>query len=233
MKEFGPTLNHKIIDSSIDYPVSKQLSTLLGHGDLPREDYRATEFWRLKDYLRNHYDKSQNWSDEKWKSTRAKSRGNKKRFQYCTDPSGQEILYLRALQGHSGRNLIDPSLQDNVLIPNDFFEYIYHIGCAVSLHSISNSGSIPGGKNLSKRQKVFFLPVNPMDKEQNILIQSTWKHRVFHGTSIKSGRNAGRTCLMFVVIPRCTMSAEHWSIHGDLCYGGLFRGSVVPAKFLA
>ena len=31
-----------------------------------------------------------------------------------TDLSGQEILYLRALQGHSGRNLIDPSLQDNV-----------------------------------------------------------------------------------------------------------------------
>ena len=47
---------------------------------------------------------------------------NKKRFQYCTDPSGQEILYLRALQGHSGRNLVDPSLQDNVLIPNDFFK---------------------------------------------------------------------------------------------------------------
>ena len=37
---------------------------------------------------------------------------------------------------HSGRNLIDPSLQDNVLIPNDFFEYIYHIGCAINLHSI-------------------------------------------------------------------------------------------------
>ena len=30
--------------------------------------------------------------------------GNKKRFQYCADPSGQEILYLRALQGHSGRS---------------------------------------------------------------------------------------------------------------------------------
>ena len=47
----------------------------------------------------------------------AKGGGDKKRFQYCTDPSGQEILYLQALQGHSGRNLIDPSLQDNVLIP--------------------------------------------------------------------------------------------------------------------
>ena len=50
--------------------------------------------------------------------------GNKKRYQYCTDLSGA-ILCLRALQGHSGRSLIDPTLQDNVLIPNDFFEYIY------------------------------------------------------------------------------------------------------------
>ena len=50
--------------------------------------------------------------------------GNKKIFQYCTDSSGQEILYLRAFQGHSGRNLIDPTLHDNVLIPDNFFEYI-------------------------------------------------------------------------------------------------------------
>ena len=90
--------------------------------------------------------------------------GNKKRFQYCTDPSGQEILYLRALQGQSGRNPIDLTLQDNVLIPNDFFEYIYHIGCAISLHTITNSGLTPGGQNLSSRQTVFFLPVDPMDK---------------------------------------------------------------------
>ena len=94
-----------------------------------------------------------------------KGGGNKKRFQYCTDPSGQEMLYIWALQGHSGRNPIDPSLQDNVLIPNDFFEYTYHVGCAISLHSIMNSGLIPGGRNLSNRQTVFFLPVDPMDKE--------------------------------------------------------------------
>ena len=107
---------------------------------------------------------SQHWSDEKWKSTMAKSGGNKKRFQYCTDAS-REILYLRALQGHLGRNLIDPSLQDNVLIPDDFFKYIYHVGCAINLHSIINSGLIPGSQSLSKRQTVFFLPVNPMDRE--------------------------------------------------------------------
>ena len=96
----------------------------------------------LKDYLRNEFENSRNWSDEKWKSTMGKGGGNKKKFQYCSDPSGQEILYLRALQGHSGRNPIDPELQDNVLIPNIFFEYIYHIGCAIKLHSITNSGLI-------------------------------------------------------------------------------------------
>ena len=89
--------------------------------------------------------------------------GNKKRYQYCTDSSGI-ILYLRALQGHSGRNLIDPTLQDNVGIPSNFFQYIYHVGCAINLHSIINSGLIPGGQILNNRQTIFFLPVDPMDK---------------------------------------------------------------------
>ena len=79
--------------------------------------------------------------------------GNKKRFQYCTDPSGQEFLYFRALQGRSGRNPTDPALQDNVLIPNNFFEYIYHTGCAVSVHSITNSGLIPGGLFFAKDRR--------------------------------------------------------------------------------
>ena len=51
------------------------------------------------------------------------------------------------------------------MIPDVFFKFIYHVGCAINLHSIINSGLIPGGQNLSKRQTVFFLPVNPMNKE--------------------------------------------------------------------
>ena len=91
--------------------------------------------------------------------------GNKKRYQYCTDSSGT-IVYLRALQGHSGRKLIDPTLQDNVIVPDGFFfKYIYHVGCAINLHSIINSGLIPGGQILSKRQTVFSLPVDSMDKK--------------------------------------------------------------------
>ena len=89
--------------------------------------------------------------------------GNKKRYQYCTDSSGT-IVYLRALQGHSGCNLIDLTLQDNVIIQSNFFQYFYHVGCAVNFHSIINSGLIPGGQNLNNRQTVFFLPVDPRDK---------------------------------------------------------------------
>ena len=152
--------------SHIAYPVSKRLSTLLRHGDLPREEDGAIEFRRLSDCLRYEFQNSQHWSDEMWKSRMAGGGGHKKRFQCCTDSLGQEILYLRALQGHSGRNLIDPSLQDNVLILDNFFEYIYHIGCAINLHSITNSGLIPGGQNLGKeRQTVFFTAVNLVNKE--------------------------------------------------------------------
>ena len=118
--------------SHIACPVSKRLSTHLRHGDPPREEDGAIEFWRLKDCLRYEFENSRHWSDEMWKSRMAGGGGPKKIFQYCTDPSGQEILHLRALQGHSGRNPVDPSQQDNVLISNNLFEYIYHIGCAIS-----------------------------------------------------------------------------------------------------
>ena len=132
--------------------MSKRLSTLLRHGDLPREEDGAIEFWRLKDCLRYEFENSRHWSDEMWKSRMAGGGGNKKIFQYCTDPSGQEFLYLRALQGHSGRNPIDPSIQDTVLIPNNFFEYINHIGCAINLHSIINSGLIPGRQHFGQKK---------------------------------------------------------------------------------
>ena len=117
----------------------------------------------MKDILQNQFPQSIHWSDGGWKAGLAAGGGDKRRFQYCTDASGT-IIYFRALQGHSGRNLIDPSLQDNVVIPSNFFQHIYHVLCAFNLHSIINSGLILGGQNSSKRQTVFFLPVDPMDK---------------------------------------------------------------------
>ena len=90
--------------------------------------------------------------------------GHKRRYQYCSDYLGS-IICLRALQGHSGSNLIDPTLQDNVLIGLGIFSYIYHVGSNFNLYSIISNGLIPGGQNLSRRQSVFFLPVDPRKED--------------------------------------------------------------------
>ena len=90
--------------------------------------------------------------------------GSKRRYQYCSDYLAS-IIYLRALQGHSGGNLVDLTLQDNVLIGPGIFPYIYHVGSNFNFYSIISNGLIPGGQNLSRRQSVFFLPVDPRHED--------------------------------------------------------------------
>ena len=147
------------------YDLSKKVISLLRHNQrVQREQDEAIEFYRIKFYLRNQFPQNQYWSDDRWKSCLAAGGGSKRRYQYCSDNSGR-ILYLRALQGHSGSNLIDLMLQDNVVIGSGIFHYIYHIGCAFNLHSIISNGLIPGGQNSSRRQTVFFLPVDPRNED--------------------------------------------------------------------
>ena len=146
------------------YDLSKKVINLLRHNQtLHREEDGAIEFCKIKFHLRNHHSQIQNWSDDRWKACLAAGGGSKRRYQYCSDNLGT-IVYLRALQGHSGSNLIDPTLQDNVLIGTGILPYIYHVGCTFNLHSIINNGLVPGGQNLSRRRTVFSLPVDPRDE---------------------------------------------------------------------
>ena len=55
-------------------------------------------------------------------------------------------------------------LQDNLIIQSGFFQHIYHIGCAFNLHSTINNELILGGQDSSRRQTVFFFPVDLRDK---------------------------------------------------------------------
>ena len=145
------------------YPNAKRMNTLLRHEPLPRDEDGAIAFWRLKMEFVSGFPNSVYWSIRTWIDHLQRGGGQKKRFQYCTDSTREETLYLRAIRGHSGENPMDPSLQDNVLIPDNFFEYIYHVGCSFNLHSIITSGLIAGGKMSSRdRQPVFFTPVNPL-----------------------------------------------------------------------
>ena len=97
----------------------------------------------LASIFRSEFDGTSHWSIRAWISFLAKGGGQKKRFQYCLSPNSSEhVLCFRAIQGHSGGNLVDPTLQDNVLLPYDFADYIYHIGNAHDMHSIIQGGLI-------------------------------------------------------------------------------------------
>ena len=54
VKDLGLDIEPEIICLSLT-PVSKQLSTLLRRGLLPREGDGAIEFWRIKDFRRNEF----------------------------------------------------------------------------------------------------------------------------------------------------------------------------------
>ena len=165
------------------YEISKKVMNLFRHSQTVQRKDDRVQFWRIKNFHQNQFPQILYWSDDRWKAYLAAGGGEKRRYQYCTDVSGS-IVYFRALQGHSGRNLIDPSLQDNVVIQRGFFQHIYHIGCALNLHSIINNGLILGGQNSSKRQTVFFLPIDPRDKGH----QDPMNH-VEHNTCTVLGKN--------------------------------------------
>ena len=71
------------------------------------------------------------------------------------------VLFKDILEAIS---FFDPTSQDNVMIGTGIFHYIYHVGSNFNLHSIIRNGLVPGGQNLSRRQTVFFLPVDPRNE---------------------------------------------------------------------
>ena len=170
------------------YKLSKKVINLLRHNQkVHREQDGAVQFYKIKFLMRDYSLPIQNWSDDRWLACLAAGGGPKRRYQYCSDYLGS-IIYLRALQGHSGDSIIDLAMQDHVLIGPGVFPYIYHVGSNFNISSILSNGLIPGGQNLSRRQSVFFLPVDPRDENhrdpENIdysvprharYVQNTWK----------------------------------------------------------
>ena len=100
-----------------DYEVSKKLIHRLRHGNLPRENDGAIEFWRIKDNIQKHLLSCHHWSDDKWRKAWQEEEDTRK---------NTSIVLIRQehLQRHSGRSLIDPILQDNIVIPSGFFQYM-------------------------------------------------------------------------------------------------------------
>ena len=215
------------------YKLSKRVINILRHNrDVNRERDGAVQFYKIKFLMRNHSLSTQNWSDNRWLACLAAGGGPKRRYQYCPDYLGS-IIYLRALQGHSGDNIIDLEMQDHVLITPGIFPYVYHVGSNFNIPSILSNGLIPGGLELSGRQSVFFLPTDPRDENyqdpENIdysvprrarYMQNSWKRHqdtvfwidIDHGI-IKEGLRFYQTKSNAIILqgalpPSCIVKAE-------------------------
>ena len=188
-----------------------------------------------------------NWSDNQWLACVAAGGGPKRRYQYCSDSVGS-IIYLRALQGHSGDIIIDLAMHDHVLSSPGIFPYSYLVGSNFNISSILSNGLIPGGQELSRRQSVFFLPVDPRDENyqdpENIdyavprrarYVQNTWKRRqdtVFWIDIdlgiIKEGLKFYQTrsnAIIFqgVLPPSCIVRAERLKVENHCIKGNICR----------
>ena len=95
------------------HDLSKEIVRLLRHNQtLQRKHDGAILFYKIKFLLRDRYPEVLHWSDDRWISCLAKGGGPKRRYQYCALNSAEgsgAIIYLRAIQGHSGQAFIDPS----------------------------------------------------------------------------------------------------------------------------
>ena len=141
---------------------------LLRHNpSISREHNGAVRFDDIMEEFKANFDATLQWPTNDWITFLAKGGGPKKRFQYCLNPnSSKHFVYFRAIQGHPE----GPALQYNVLLPEGFTEYIYHVGNVSGIGSIIRSGLIPGGRSLKRdRQSVFFAAVNPMDDDQSMV----------------------------------------------------------------
>ena len=54
------------------------------------------------------------------------------------------LLKIRAIQGHTGRHLIEPELMGHVAIPFNRTQFCFHRGCSFNLKSILEAGLIAG-----------------------------------------------------------------------------------------
>ena len=238
------------------HKVSKRVINILRHNQsVDREPDGAVQFYKIKILVKEHTLSTQYWSDSRWLTCLAAGGGIKRRFQYCPDYLGS-IIYLRALQGHSGDNIIDLATQDHVLIKPGIFTYIYHVGSSFNLKSIVSNGLVPGGQELNGRQSVYFLPVDPRDEDHQDpevidysvprrarYLQKSWKRHqdtvfwinIDQGI-VKEGLRFYQTksnaiILQGVLPPSCIVKAERLK-GGELLYTRQYLSPRPPPKIV-
>ena len=171
--------------------ISKLVTRLVRRYDQDERETDGAVHWKsMGPKLLKAFQKAggQKFSDTDWLQ-HVYERSNKMRFQYCMT-SVNFLLYIRAIQGHTGGNLIAPELMGHVAIPYKWKEILFHRGCSFDVASVLKSGLIAGGKESKEgRQTIFFTPLNPfgdnpdeeepcddLSKPRKVHCYSTWKN---------------------------------------------------------
>ena len=160
-----PAVN-SVKEESLASRISKKVTIFSRHQELHREIDGAIHWCSLLPMLRREIEieGAGVFSDSQWLSL--KHRGSTMpRFQYCLD-SKENIMFIRATQGHSGGALVDQELPNYVAIPLEWKEYLHHVGGSFTEHSIMQAGLLVGGKDTTEgRQTVCCTALDPQGDE--------------------------------------------------------------------
>ena len=99
--------------------VSKFVSKLIRHEISRERETDGASHWNFtipKLRIKIRSDGGNNCTDRDWINFIWKRR-NKTRFQYCQN-SYNKLLYIRAIQGHTGGKMIEPEMLGHVLFPH-------------------------------------------------------------------------------------------------------------------
>ena len=107
--------------------------------------------------------------------------------------SNNNLLYVHAIQGHSGGELI--ALELNVAIPLRWKDY-HHVGSTSTVNSLQ-AGLIAGGKDAEEGQTVFFTILDPVGAETTMISESQEKY-----TTRTSGTNISQDAVYWVTLEK-------------------------------
>ena len=166
--------------------MSKRLTTPLRHGQLPREEYGTIEFWRLKVIFGTNLSTLDIGLIERGRVEWWEVEGTRRYFNTGLTRQDRKFSF-RALQGHSGRNPIDPPLQDNVSILDKLLR-VHLSYCMCNQFTLHHKFRIDTGKTKIEQRKTVFIEAEDKEYTNPYKVdltrprlawytQKTWKRR--------------------------------------------------------
>ena len=176
--------------NSFETRISKCVTNLVRHHDQDEREADGAMHWDvILPVLKGRFKKQlvKEFTDEDWHHCLHLG-SFKTRFENLENEHG-ELMYIRAIQGHSEGMIISPRLMNYLLIPDKLKRFINHVGRARDQYSIAEVGLVARGKEGKEgRQTIFFTPLDPINsdadksesitdikKPRKVLYQIRWK----------------------------------------------------------